>query len=789
MRTPHLATIVALLLFVALVSCADRVHVAFDAPALTVRVVSDYRAGSETTRIVVDVFEGEQSASSQRLTQATRNLDLSDALDRGIDVAEIVPIAAGTYTARATLLRASGEALASRTVVVEVAPPQTITVHLTRDCLGVVCPNSASASQTECSGGVCVDPRCTAATPEHCPGMKADCVSNDDCAGEGVCSTNECVEGVCIDVATSGECDETEYCAGPEGCAPIDGQAMPTGPDPRCGLICRIPVEPCRYGYYACDGTSVVCTPFTTRPTGAPCGDGNVCSPAGECVVAPDAGEDAAIDMELPFDMGVVPFDMSVPVDMTPAIDMNAPMDMSVTIDMNAPMDMSVTIDMTPAIDMNAPMDMSVAIDMTPDMTPDMEPDMPTVIRACNDGFDNDGDGTVDMDDPDCEEPLDDDEFTPLEEDCSRLWQASADWLYSNIDVVPTPTQTFVTGAGTGFCFAMSLNVASGAQNFGVPNVGCMPSGVTRDDLAVFQRFSGPSATDVLNLNTKTVSSSFAYAPSTAGWSASTPMAISSTGRILTAMFVVPSEIGTGTPVSDWTMNYGGGGSLSGSGDSLLLDVHAANGALERTFAFEELVLPLELGVLPDDTWLLSVRNASTSGGLDFLGATLDTTVQLVAVAPDLSVATRIASGIRNQFAVIPGTSHVAVASGSEAGVRVIEATGATVWERSWCTGSILGASTDYVFIAVEPGQTACGYRLVGYDAADSARSKLIVRLDAATGEVVDARRFRGARNGQFAVASDGALYFYDGSASELDVGFCGAENIAGAGFSVWRLE
>lgn len=745
MRTSYL-TLFALW-FSFLVACDDRAHLAANAPALTVRVVSDFRAGSETTRLVVDVFEGAQSASSRRLTEASRNLGLADALDRGIDVAEIAPIAAGTYSARATLLRATGDAVASRTVVVDVSPPQTITIHLTRDCLGVVCPNSASASQTECLGGVCVDPRCTAATPEHCPGMKADCVSNDDCAGAGVCSTNECVEGVCIDVATPGECDETEYCTGPEGCAPIDGPTMPTGPDPRCGLVCRLPEEPCRYGYYACEGTSVVCTPFTTRPTGAPCGDGNVCSPAGECIVPDDAGT----DMEVPFDMTVVPRDMAVPRDMTVT-----PLDMATPRDMNVP------------VDMNAPMDMSVAMDMTPDMTPDMEPDMPPVIRACNDGFDNDGDGTVDMDDPDCEEPLDDDEFTPLEEDCSRRWVATVPYG-GNLSFNATDSRVVVSGIST-ICAVTGLDAADGSQVWQHTGSACM-TGAVRGNVGVYQRYSGPYETERFDLTTGERLGSFTYTPGTWGWSGVTPMAIGPAGDVLSLQYVYPSAIGSGAPLADWAIRYDDGTEASGPGPAFLTDVHDADdefvGFTSQTD--DPPILPLDVVALDDGRWVMLLNNPSPDD-IEWLGATLAPFANTV-VYVDHEVTTAVRSTVTTSYrlANIPGTDRITT-NVAPLAVRAISGSAEVVWQQNWCRGEVIGATDEYVYVSVWDSPTACGYRLVGYEAG----ARMIVRLDAATGAVAGARWLRAPELHYFDVAPNGDLYGYRSNGEAFDIAVCG---------------
>lgn len=314
------------------VACDERPHLTSSGDEFVVRVVSDFAPGVETDRVEVELFEGASTESERRRIElADRTLVRGDLLADGLEVLTRSALASGTYAARAALRKPNGEILGQRTVVFDARSSQIVTIVISAACEGVVC---ADGSRIECAAGVCVDPRCSDSTPELCPD-NAVCEDDADCASQAsMCSTARCVAGSCVDVPKPSGCDETEYCAREAGCAPIDMPTMPTGPDPRCGTVCAVDGLPCWYGYYACEGDAVVCTPFVARPVGAPCGNGNVCDDTRECEPAPDAsiadaGADASsVDASMALDMGAPPRDASVDMTTPPrdaGVDMATP--------------------------------------------------------------------------------------------------------------------------------------------------------------------------------------------------------------------------------------------------------------------------------------------------------------------------------------------------------------------------------------------------------------------------------------------------------------------------------
>lgn len=189
-------------------------------------------------------------------------------------------VADGDYNVRVRLRRNNGTLLVEQNVRVALLGNYVLRVHITRDCLGVECPNSGAPENTACLQGRCVDPRCSAASPEFCPEV-AFCHTASECPAVDECAEASCDEGLCVETPIEAACASTEWCNPTPGvgCEPITG---PDAPFP-CGTICASPNE-CRVAYWRCPmDASPVCEDLFNREVGHVCGDARVCDVAGTC--------------------------------------------------------------------------------------------------------------------------------------------------------------------------------------------------------------------------------------------------------------------------------------------------------------------------------------------------------------------------------------------------------------------------------------------------------------------------------------------------------------------------
>jgi hypothetical protein len=162
----------------------------------------------------------------------------------GRRIAEAGGLATGTKEVRIALRRADTETVA-RTVIVELDASRVISVVITRACVDVMCPpaDGSSPERTACSGGTCVDPRCSVDRPDLCPPR---CEADEECAPTVACNTASCRDGVCF------ETPDDALCPGAR-CNPLTGCtcAVVRCSDPECA--------------------------------GRPCDDGDPCTGAGSC--------------------------------------------------------------------------------------------------------------------------------------------------------------------------------------------------------------------------------------------------------------------------------------------------------------------------------------------------------------------------------------------------------------------------------------------------------------------------------------------------------------------------
>jgi hypothetical protein len=199
-----------------------------------------------------------------------------DASARSWRVAEFADVTMGTHDVRVQVLYA-GVPVLTRRVVVRLDGSLVVTVVLTRDCRGVVCPGDGGPTETECLSGECGDPMCSPETPERCPAPECD--EDADCAASVDCVTARCEEGTCLQRAEPDACPPEEICAPDAGCVP-----RPPGTCFGAGAPCRPRSESCESGHYECRGDALVCVVdgpaaagMVCRPGYDPCVDPAVC--------------------------------------------------------------------------------------------------------------------------------------------------------------------------------------------------------------------------------------------------------------------------------------------------------------------------------------------------------------------------------------------------------------------------------------------------------------------------------------------------------------------------------
>lgn len=213
--TIYLMRLVSLgsLTLVALVACGDA-----DTTSLFVDVRTDFVGGRDFTGVQVSIGEGDIRERHEH--------NYSGLVDyfRGARVATASSIEAGATMLEVVLVR-EGRPVITRivraTVVADVR--NIVTVVITRDCSGVMCPSDAGNPLFDaCLGGRCEDPRCTPEAPAFC--AAGECTRDDECSATG-CQQAQCVSNVCLLGADDAQCDAGFVCDVNEGCVAADFDA------------------------------------------------------------------------------------------------------------------------------------------------------------------------------------------------------------------------------------------------------------------------------------------------------------------------------------------------------------------------------------------------------------------------------------------------------------------------------------------------------------------------------------------------------------------------------------
>ena len=216
------ASSVALLTFaaMALAGCSAK------KPTLIVTVVTSLVAGPEFTDVDVALLQpGGPLDSAHVIDDVDTPATLGQNFAHGRAVASFTDLTAGEKVVRVQLKRPDGTLLIQRRVAFVMASNYSLTVYLTRDCVGVMCPSpGGSAALTECLSAQCVDPRCdpSDATTRamYCPAVTF-CNDATECSPVSSCAEETCSTGVCIpEAVTPAMCTSDSYCDPTHGCKP-----------------------------------------------------------------------------------------------------------------------------------------------------------------------------------------------------------------------------------------------------------------------------------------------------------------------------------------------------------------------------------------------------------------------------------------------------------------------------------------------------------------------------------------------------------------------------------------
>jgi len=226
--------------------------------ALVVDVRTDLSPTLEFTRLSAELWALEGDAGA--LAIDSHDVDPSIDYVSGARAGEF-ETSPGEYVVRVMALGADGRIATERRVLVDVPEASlSVTVLLTRDCQGVICPAiGGDPRATECHGGICVDPRCSDLAPAAC--APETCSTAADCAAPA-CVETECVLGACLRVpddaaCPTGSCDLMTGCPETSSCSDGLMNGDETGVD--CGGSCAACGPTCTDGVMNGDETGVDC--------------------------------------------------------------------------------------------------------------------------------------------------------------------------------------------------------------------------------------------------------------------------------------------------------------------------------------------------------------------------------------------------------------------------------------------------------------------------------------------------------------------------------------------------
>jgi hypothetical protein len=187
--------------------------------ALSVDLRTDYVPGREFVNIVTEVTpDGEGAQSSSRAASEGKGDYLT-----GERVADFGDLPQGSFQVRVRVFSGENEMLVERLARVSVTGDYALTMVVTRNCEGVVCPEPAGdPGKITCNGGKCVQPECLPEHPELCPAP--DCTGDADCHADAPCVAARCFAGTCLFVPNDGLCKGGQSCDVTRGCFAPGGE-------------------------------------------------------------------------------------------------------------------------------------------------------------------------------------------------------------------------------------------------------------------------------------------------------------------------------------------------------------------------------------------------------------------------------------------------------------------------------------------------------------------------------------------------------------------------------------
>ncbi|QQR90796.1 MAG: hypothetical protein IPJ88_03400 [Myxococcales bacterium] len=224
---------------------------------LCLHLLGSCSASDPTSELVIDLktdlvpgtefvtVRTELSTTDGSLLVTEQAVSSEDNLLNGKRIAEFRDLASGEIKLVTLLIDKKGNSVIERPSTLSFVRTLGLTVVISRDCLGVSCPDDGTNSAlTACLGGICVDPKCNSNAVGYCP--VAECHSNDECPADSSCSSAVCIENTCLVYSDDSLCNQNQWCHPDNACIDFcsDGLFDYDETDTDCGGSC----SPCTDG-------------------------------------------------------------------------------------------------------------------------------------------------------------------------------------------------------------------------------------------------------------------------------------------------------------------------------------------------------------------------------------------------------------------------------------------------------------------------------------------------------------------------------------------------------------
>ena len=245
---------------------------------LFVDIKTDLRIPSDF--VAVELTVTRPGTTEPLANEVVAAFELEGDLLSGVRIGELLALEPGDYVVQVELRDSIGGLVIARSVAVNLQNDLVLTVVITRDCLGVVCPGTDDdAEETECLAGRCVVPECD---PELTPELCGDsiCSATTPCPAHATaCLIGACSDGVCLYAPQDSACGAGERCEVDFGCTSGCTLAMcddgnPCTDDSCSGDACENApnTAACDDGVF-CNGSDTCAAGACTQHDGDPCGN------------------------------------------------------------------------------------------------------------------------------------------------------------------------------------------------------------------------------------------------------------------------------------------------------------------------------------------------------------------------------------------------------------------------------------------------------------------------------------------------------------------------------------